>query len=985
MWLHRIPVRRIAVVLLAALTVAATVPAQWPMEGLNPARDTVTDEPAPPDDCPSRSNGCVLWTRRPGPETIVASPVIGDEQIHVGTSTGRVVAYDATSGAFRWEHQVQGGDIGDVKIAGAPVYVPEDVGAGSLVFGSRKGIVRSLDVGNGLIEWTLDVGQPVTTPLLFVEAEDKIYFGDYEGRVRGINATTGDTVWRVDVTQADGSLEAGFAADGTYLYVPMRGFELLRMALDDGGDRLNNRNFDESLLAAPTVRNGTIYVAAEQAGVYALNDQLNVQWQQRHLGDKVLSTPLVHNGTVFVPTDGGELFKLDASDGTILDSEPILRTFQVSDNLRDQPVLADGTLFLSSEEGQVIAVDPDDLSVRWRLDISGDDVSEHRLTHLAIWDRKLYVIQEGSESDDGGVLWALGPPGAAGNLAPNAKARIRARAMTVELDARASSDLEDPARNLTFTWELDDGTTYESRHLHYTYREPGRYTVLLEVRDTDGAIDRRARNVDVEHRPRPPWTQVRGPLARHAHSAGLTPPTWDLRWSHNTTDETVAPPLLTSEAVYTVSDDGTVASRDHGGNRTWARDIGRLVSAPSLGRHLVLAVDERVVALDPDNGTVAWEHQDPDRERFMWGTATERRVFAATEDRRLVALNASAGADVRVRWAGALHSQARHGPVVDPANATVYALTTTGRVHAFDAADGTERWVADPDMEARHLALRSGSLYATGFRADGLAGEVQRLSVDDGSRLWRKTLDRTPSAPAVGDRIHVETGGDAVALSTFDGSEAWRTTLDATPRGGPVAGDGRVFFPTADGVQPLHARNGTPAFDGPLRGGAEGLALHDGMLAATGGDAVHLVGRRTLPASFDVEASDPLRVDDTLAFQDTSELPVGLNRTWDAGDGTTLQGLRVTHSYSEPGNHTVTLAVGEDPVHVTRRTVEVLPALEPPDDGTDDGDGNGNVTPPPDDGDDGPSGPPVYEVPAPSALAAAAALAAATWVLSRKD
>lgn len=976
--------RRIGVVLLAALMVAATVPAQWPMESLNPARDAITDEEGPPDDCPSRANGCVLWTRRPGPETIVASPVVGREQVYVGTSTGRVVAYDATSGAFRWEHQVQTGAGGNVEIAGAPVYVPEDGVAGSVVFGSRKGIVRSLDAANGFVEWTLDVGQPVTTPLLFVEAEDKIYFGDHEGRVRGINATTGDTVWRVDVTQADGSLEAGFAADDTYLYVPMRGFELLRMALDDGGDRLNNRNFDESLRAAPTVHNGTIYVAAEQAGVYALDDQLNVQWQQRNLGDKVLSTPLVHNGTVFVTTDGGEIFKLDASDGAILDNEPILRTFQVNDDLRDQPVLADGTLYVPSEEGQVIAVTPDDLSVRWRLDISGDDVSEHRLTHLAIWDRKLYVVQEGSESDDGGVLWVLGPPGAAGNTVPVAKARIRARAMTVELDARASSDLEDPDRNLTFTWELDDGTTYEGRHLLYTYRDPGRYTVLLEVRDTDGAADRIAETVEVRPQPTTPWTQDRGTLARHAHVDDVTPGTWDPHWGQNTSHETVAPPLLTPEALYTVSEDGTVEALDHAGNRTWARDVGRLVSAPSLGRHLVVAAEERVVALHPDNGTVAWEHQDPDRERFMAATATERRVFASAEDRRLVALNASADADPRVLWTGALHSQARHGSVVDPANGTVYALTTTGRVHAFDAADGTERWVANPDMEARHLALRSGSLYATGFRADGLAGEVQRLSVDDGSRLWRHELDRTPGPPAVGDRIYVHAGGDAVALSTFDGSEVWRTTLDATVRGGPVAGDGRVFYPTADGVQPLHARNGTPAFDGPLRGGADGLALHDGMLAATGGDAVHLVGRRTLPASFEVEASEPLRVNDTLAFQDSSELPTTLNRTWDADDGTILQGFRVTHNYSEPGNYTVTLSVGEDPVHVTRRTVEVLPALEPPDDG-DDGDGDGNVTPPPDDDGDGPSGPPVYEVPAPSTVAVTAAVAAAAWVLARKD
>ncbi len=65
--------------------------------------------------------------------------------------------------------------------------------------------------------------------------------------------------------------------------------------------------------------------------------------------------------------------------------------------------------------------------------------------------------------------------------------------------------------------------------------------------------------------------------------------------------------------------------------------------------------------------------------------------------------------------------------------------------------------------------------------------------------------------------------------------------------------------------------------------------------------------------SFTVEPSSPT-TQDTMYFNSTSSDPDGsiVNWTWTMGDGTTLYGEQVTHSYSDDGSYNVTLQVIDD-------------------------------------------------------------------------
>ena len=86
----------------------------------------------------------------------------------------------------------------------------------------------------------------------------------------------------------------------------------------------------------------------------------------------------------------------------------------------------------------------------------------------------------------------------------------------------------------------------------------------------------------------------------------------------------------------------------------------------------------------------------------------------------------------RVRMAAA--------PVV--ANGTLYAMGTDGKVHAFDAATGAERWTATTATEEQQgaRALFGGGVSVGGDRlyaTNGL-GDVVAMNAADGSVIWRK-------------------------------------------------------------------------------------------------------------------------------------------------------------------------------------------------------------------------------------------------------
>ncbi len=152
-------------------------------------------------------------------------------------------------------------------------------------------------------------------------------------------------------------------------------------------------------------------------------------------------------------------------------------------------------------------------------------------------------------------------------------------------------------------------------------------------------------------------------------------------------------------------------------------------------------------------------------------------------------------------------------PVVG--NGILFAVGGDGRLSAFDAQTGAQRWTYDPGLESdlKPSAFGGGASYDDGkvYMTDG-AGDVIALNAADGSVLWKVK----PSGPLRGSptiafgSVFVMTQDNQIfALDAADGSIQWQESGSSTQAGvfgvaAPAAGQGTVIAGYSSGELIAH-------------------------------------------------------------------------------------------------------------------------------------------------------------------------------------
>lgn len=173
-------------------------------------------------------------------------------------------------------------------------------------------------------------------------------------------------------------------------------------------------------------------------------------------------------------------------------------------------------------------------------------------------------------------------------------------------------------------------------------------------------------------------------------------------------------------------------------------------------------------------------------------------------------------ADGAGRWRKSVEYLAHHySPAV--VDGTVYAPTRTmngvragggeGRLYAFDAASGAQRWTLDGALSSAPTVV-DDTVYLTTSDA---VGRLHAIGTD-GTERWTYSFapggKRTSAygAPVVdGDRLYVtasvhrETGATGYLVAVEGGEEVWRVELGGEARGAPALRDGTLYAATVDG------------------------------------------------------------------------------------------------------------------------------------------------------------------------------------------
>lgn len=123
---------------------------------------------------------------------ILASPIINDGLVFIGSLDWSFYALDARSGWAAWKYRTGGGIASTATIW-------EDL----VFFGSADGYVYALDKSEGRVVWRYETeGQVTATPAVY---EGGVYIGGVDGALYCLDARTGSLRWRY---QTDGPITA---------------------------------------------------------------------------------------------------------------------------------------------------------------------------------------------------------------------------------------------------------------------------------------------------------------------------------------------------------------------------------------------------------------------------------------------------------------------------------------------------------------------------------------------------------------------------------------------------------------------------------------------------------------------------------------------------------------------------------------------------------------------------------------------------------
>jgi outer membrane protein assembly factor BamB len=307
-----------------------------------------------------------------GPEEIVAVDLAtGDTAWTVERALGPPVAPAAMSADGRdlllftdgWGH---GPRDAEGAAPGAPASpAPE----GPIPEGSSRLVAVSIPDGEEV--WAVDLPDVSRTGVTRVGSLAVV--GTIDGTVIAVDVTNGEVAWTGDV---GGYLDVSLAADDASVLVPVRrgaetALQLVSLAADDGTERWRyTPPTPSAFISAPSLSTDTAYVALADYTVRAVSLADGVERWTGHMNWGVIgSPPVLADGAVYVADLRGQVYRFDAETGERAWDHPLN-----TDVVRTTPVAVGEWLVVGTAAGEIVAFEAETGDAVWRAPIGSGPV-----------------------------------------------------------------------------------------------------------------------------------------------------------------------------------------------------------------------------------------------------------------------------------------------------------------------------------------------------------------------------------------------------------------------------------------------------------------------------------------------------------------------------------------------------------------------------------------------------------------------------------
>jgi len=329
------------------------------------------------------------WTSNDlGGDAQYNTPVVDSSRVYVGGLQKAFYALSRNDGeSVSWSVD-RGNKPGLSDSSG---YLWTDPTQNKMFFGSGQGDLYGVDADDATTYWSASDRPSLNSAITSSPTADgsTIIAGTNDGRVLAWDGSdsTAPQLW---ATAVDGAVYSDLIAASGLVYVTTENGTLHVLDTSNGNEQWKNSSFAAFGASSPALGNGRVYVAADEVHGFDAASSETSLWTSSGFGGTAGSNPVYDSGSVYVGSDDGNLYKLDAADGTeiwtysagnriastpavnsagdriafasmggtlyVLDGTGTeLQTISIPSDTRASPVFDSGELFLPTASGTVYA------------------------------------------------------------------------------------------------------------------------------------------------------------------------------------------------------------------------------------------------------------------------------------------------------------------------------------------------------------------------------------------------------------------------------------------------------------------------------------------------------------------------------------------------------------------------------------------------------------------------------------------------------
>lgn len=222
-------------------------------------------------------------------------------------------------------------------------------------FADVKGMLYSLDIEKGKINWKVATGGPVLFKTGPVVANDTIYIASGDGNVTAFDLT-GKVLWK---NELDESVYNSVMVHKNNLLVATDTFTMYALSTKDGDEEWYADLDDRVITATPLAYGNNIYFGCYAGKFYSLNaDSGKTVWTFM-AGGPICSSPAQYKKNIMFGSDDGYLYSLDNEKGTLV------WKFNVASPVQSSPVVAFESVFITADK-TLFALDPGKGTILWQ-------------------------------------------------------------------------------------------------------------------------------------------------------------------------------------------------------------------------------------------------------------------------------------------------------------------------------------------------------------------------------------------------------------------------------------------------------------------------------------------------------------------------------------------------------------------------------------------------------------------------------------------